>query len=105
MKKILLVGAGLALFAGGGVAMAQMPPGGQDGPGPHGPGPGMGPRERMEMMQHMRMPPRGAAFRFRRGDAEIDVRCAEREPMQACVAAATALMDKVTSLQPAKTTP
>jgi hypothetical protein len=98
MRKILLAGTGLMLLAGGGVALAQMPPG---GPGGRGGPDDMEAHGRMEMHHHMRMRP-GAAFRFRRGDAEIDVRCAVREPMQACVAAASALLDKVSSL-PSKT--
>ena len=99
MRKVFLIGTGLALLGGGGVALAQVPPGGPDGMERD-----TGPHERMEM-HHMHMRPRGAAFRFRKGDTEIDIRCAVREPMQACVAAASALMDKVSSMQPAKTTP
>ena len=36
------------------------------------------------MMQHVE----AARFHFRRGDAEIDIKCAANEPMQACVTAA-----------------
>ena len=44
------------------------------------------------------MPPsRAAAFMIERGDTKIHVRCAENEPMQACVNAASALLDKVAS--------
>lgn len=40
-------------------------------------------------------PPPGASFRIQRGDVRLGVRCAPNEPMQACVAAASALLDKV----------
>ena len=99
MRKLLLAGTGVLLLAGGGVALAQMPP------PPAGPGPqdgATGPRERMEMrMMHMR--PRAAGFRLRRGDAEIDIRCAPNEPMQACVNAAGTLIDKVAAMQQPRT--
>ena len=50
------------------------------------------------MMRHR---PRGdgaAFFRFRRGDAEMDIKCPASENVQACVAAAGSLMDKVGSM-------
>ena len=100
MRKLLLIGAGLAVV-GGGAAMAQMPPHGpnDDGPGDRG----MGGRERMEMMGHMHHRDGGddaARFRFKRGDMEIDIRCSDREPTQACVAGASALLDKLANAQP-----
>lgn len=39
-------------------------------------------------------PPPGAHFRLRREGSLIDVRCAENEPMKACVDAAAVLLDK-----------
>ena len=97
MRKYLLAATGAAILAGTGVALAQMPPGGgpDGGPDQH--------RERPGMM-HPR-PPRGdgaAFFRFRRGDAEMDIKCPATESVQTCVAAAGALMDKVTGMQPPK---
>lgn len=97
MRKYLLVATGVALLAGGGVALAQMPPPG----GPEG-----GPEQQREHwgMMH-RMPPRGdgaAFFRFRRGDAEMDIKCPMTENVQACVAAAGSLMDKVSGMQQSK---
>jgi len=67
--------------------------------GPHGP---MGERGgwgmrhgHAEMMRRMGPPPSKAAhFRLRRGDALIDVKCADDEPMKACVDAASVLLDK-----------
>ena len=98
MRKYLLVATGVALLAGSGVALAQMPPGG----GPEG-----GPEQHHEgwgMMRH-HMHPRGdgaAFFRFRRGDAEMDIKCPVGENVQACVAAAGSLMDKVSGMQQPK---
>lgn len=40
-------------------------------------------------------PSRAATFVLERGDSRIYIHCAEGEPMQACVTAATALLDKV----------
>ena len=44
---------------------------------------------------------RGARFRFQRGDARIDIRCGDNEPMNLCVEGASRLIDKVMSLRPA----
>ena len=113
MKKVLLTGAALGILVVG-TAVAQTPPpppgpppGGPDGPGrPHfpGPGPGMmgpgGPGHGPERMMHMmEMMSKGAAFHLRRGESRLDIKCAENEPMKACVDAATALLDKVSSLR------
>ena len=120
MKSWLMAGAGVVLMSGIGVAMAQAPaaapppppPGagapqaggpGMEERGPRGPmgpmgGPGMeehfGWRHRMAM-RHMPPPPSKAAhFRLRKGDAAVDVKCADDEPTKACVDAAAVLMDK-----------
>jgi hypothetical protein len=119
MRKYLIIGSSLALLASGGVAMAQMPPGGpngQGGPGaPGGPhGPGMGPQEQWnmhrhwEMMEHMHHHrAEGTSFRFRKGDASVEVKCSDSEPVQACVNAAGTLLDKLHNVQsqPGQTTP
>jgi hypothetical protein len=42
----------------------------------------------------------GARFQFRRGDAQIDIRCPQTESLQSCVQAASQLIDKVHSLTP-----
>lgn len=105
VKKRLIAAAGLAVVLAGGVAMAQ----GSNGPpdrdqqGEARRGPDGGPREgrmggfmRMHMRPSMTMPSKAAHFRFRRGDAMIDIKCADDEPMKACVDAGTALLDKAT---------
>ena len=46
-------------------------------------------------MMGMMHGPRGAHFVFGRGDAVADIKCADNEPMRACVEAASALMDKL----------
>jgi hypothetical protein len=123
MKKILMLGAGLALMGATGVALAQapLPPAGAppaaeappSGAGPHGPGmmrgPGMHGRGMMPGMMHgpgpraFGPPPsKAASFSFQRGDMRIRIRCAENEPMQNCVNAASALMDKVGAMAPAE---
>jgi hypothetical protein len=43
----------------------------------------------------------GARFRFQRGDARIDIRCGDNEPMSLCVEGASRLIDKVMSLRSA----
>lgn len=120
MKRYLLIGTGIALLAGGGVALAQMSPGGMDrmerggydgsemrGPGMHGPG--MMPPHDYDMMRRHHGegegPGSAAAFRFKRGDMEIGIRCSEREPVQACVNAASALFDKINGASSAPKTP
>lgn len=91
----------------GGPAGPGGPEGWRRGPPPfmeHGPmGRGMehGPMGRdMEhgpMGRGMQPPPptKAAVFHFRRGDARIDIKCADDEPTKACVDAATVLMDKL----------
>ncbi|MBO1079674.1 hypothetical protein [Roseomonas haemaphysalidis] len=117
MRKFVMLGAGLMLMGATGVALAQTaappppapqaqadtppppPPGGPGmrgagGPGMRGPMGGPGPF-------HGGPPPsRAASFHIEKGDTELHVRCAENEPMQACVNAASALLDKVSASQP-----
>ena len=98
MKRLTLIGAGLAMLAGSGVAMAQMPP---PSPGATDMHDGGGPGARFEMMRRMRHES-GAAFRFRKGDASIGIKCPSAETVQACVSAAGTLIDKISSMpQPA----
>jgi hypothetical protein len=55
------------------------------------------------MMRHMREHEeehehgggRGAYLRFKRGDAEVDIRCPEDESMRDCLSAAATLLDKL----------
>lgn len=115
-----MIGAGAALLAAvaaGGAALAQTAPSAQPGgaepsqaqhagpaspdssaypPGPFGPDRMHRPLwGRRGMMGMMPPPPRGAHFHFGRGDAVVDVQCAENEPMRACADAASSLLDKL----------
>ncbi len=125
MNKLLIVGAGFGAMLLAGVAVAQgtnnppspgasPPPGEMGGSmrGPHGGpdgemrgshggpdgemrgshgGPGM-----MRMMHEMhRHESKAAHFRFRKGDAMVDIKCADDEPTKACVDAGAALLDKL----------
>ena len=47
------------------------------------------------MMEAMRPVSKAARFQFSRGEAEVDIRCAEDEPMRACADAAGVLIDKL----------
>ena len=110
MNRVLIAGAGFGAMLAAGVAAAQSPPappgaspppppgemrgphGGPDGDmrGPHG-GPGM--MRAMHEMHHRDS--KAAHFRFRKGDAMVDIKCADDEPMKACVDAGSALLDKL----------
>ena len=107
--RYLMIAIAAASLVSGGVALAQMPPGG-DGPlGPmqHGGhehheheqgGYDHGEREHMDMMEHMHHQqgrPHGTAFHIKRGDTEVDIACSERESVQSCVSGASALLDKL----------
>ncbi len=94
MTRFILIGTCAAFLAGGGVALAQMPPAGPPGDGPHGPMDGGGPMGHMQWRHHRQMAP-GTAFRFKKGDAEVGIRCSALEPVQACVSGASALIDKL----------
>jgi hypothetical protein len=51
---------------------------------------------RMMMAMHRPPPPSKAAhFRFRKGDAVVDIKCADDEPTKSCVDAGSALLDKL----------
>ncbi|WP_415623907.1 hypothetical protein, partial [Methylobacterium mesophilicum] len=64
------------------------PPGGpRRGPGPDGAPPPP--------------PPKGAHFRLERGDARIDVKCADEDSMKACADITLQLLDKLATLRPA----
>ncbi|WP_200845239.1 hypothetical protein [Roseomonas sp. 18066] len=123
MRKMLMLGAGALLLGASGLAVAQTatppaapqgqaatppppPPGGPMG-GPGGPGRPPGPPPRFAhggpdggpgFGHRPPPPPRGASFKLERGETSISVRCAENETMQACVTAASALLDKMNSV-------
>jgi hypothetical protein len=116
MKRMLFTAVCLAAAAGG-VALAQNapapstpgavpPPAAFASPPPDGPG-GRGGPHRPGFWHHMppgehgfMAPSRAASFRFRRGDAMVDVKCAETETTKACVDAAGAMLDKLKAAQP-----
>ncbi|MBC9177384.1 hypothetical protein [Pseudoroseomonas ludipueritiae] len=124
MKKILMLGAGLALMGATSVAMAQAPqppaaapqtteaapPPPPGGPGMHrhgmrGPGgPGMMHGPGPHRFGPPPPPSKAASFNFQNGDMRIRIRCAEDEPMQNCVNAASALIDKVGGMTSAPAT-
>lgn len=95
---------GVLLLLGTVAASAQSAPG-TPPPPPGGPEVGMM-HGHMEghggyMGMHRPMMSKAAAFRFRRDGAEIDIKCAADEPTKACVDAASILIDKVNSANPA----
>jgi hypothetical protein len=104
-RILLMIGAVILLSAASALAQdapsaATPPP--ADGPMPGIPRPPMGDRGGWMAMHrhHMAMLQKAAAFRFKRGDAEIDIKCAVDEPTRACVEAAATLIDKVTASVP-----
>ena len=60
---------------------------------------GMGMAPMMMWRRQMMRATGGAQFHFARGKARIDVRCSVQEDMQACVRAATELLDKIAALR------
>ena len=112
MKALTMLGpmlvGGAVLLGVAGPAAAQPAPSGTPEPGPTSEGGPNGhagmhggpPLMRPGMMRMMR-PSKGARFHFSRNDGVVDVKCAEDEPMRACVDAASALLDKLAA-QPAK---
>jgi uncharacterized iron-regulated membrane protein len=125
MKSWMWMSAGVGVMMAAGVAVAQVPPTmppaapgtpppaemhagpGHDGmrmehgpmehgPMEHGPmGPHMGWMMRHMMEAHRPPPSKAAHFRFRKGDAMVDIKCADDEPTKACVDAGSALLDKL----------
>jgi hypothetical protein len=113
MKALLLSGFVIALLTGGAFAQASgqpptpPPPGAApssvgpgaeagdiNGPPPPPPPDGPGPRG-----QRLPPPPeRAAHFRLQRGDALVDVKCADEEPMKACADLALQMVDRLQAL-------
>jgi hypothetical protein len=101
----IVIAAAMLLSAGAALAQdALNPPPPPGAPGPGMPHPPMEGRGGWMGMHHghmgMMMMPRGAAFRFKKDGAEIDIHCAANEPTKACVDAAGTLIDKVTAAAP-----
>jgi hypothetical protein len=82
MKALLLSGFVIALLTGGAFAQANGQP-------PSPPAPGMAPPP---------PPERAAHFRLQRGDALIDVKCADEESMKACGDLALQMVDRLQAL-------
>lgn len=110
--RAMVLGVGLAMLGGMGLAQAQTAQGGQAGVhGQTAPGtagemdqqmPMMGGQTGMPMMGgHMGMPMmhgRGAIFAFRSPRGGIFIRCAADESMRACADAAAMLMHEVANM-------
>lgn len=78
------------------IVVVPAPPEAPDlGPG-LGPEPGLGRRP----PPGLALPNPAARFHIRRGDLDVDIHCALREPMRNCVEAASALIDKLNGLTP-----
>ncbi len=114
-KTAALLGAAALLFATAVVAQPAPPPDGprngpeagapppppggrRPGPEAGAPPPPGGPRRGPDAPPPP--PPKGAHFRFERGDARIDVKCADDEPMKACADITLQLLDKLSNLKP-----
>ncbi|GJE38713.1 hypothetical protein [Methylobacterium persicinum] len=110
MKRLLCL-AGVATLLLGTAAMAQTPPPRGPRPGPEadappppppppgGPGFGRGP-DAPPPPPPPPPPSKAAHFVFQRGDARIDVKCADDEPTKACADTITQLLDKLQSMKP-----
>lgn len=104
MNRLLCL-AGAATLLLGTAAMAQTPPRGPR-PGPEAdapppPPPPGDPRRGPDGPPPPPPPPSKAAhFIFERGDARIDVKCADDEPTKACADTISQLLDKVQALKP-----
>ncbi|RYC31997.1 hypothetical protein D3273_11280 [Lichenibacterium minor] len=119
MRRLLLAAAGLALLipaglsqtawaqtAPGAAPAAQATPAGQTGPmggpgmpppppgGPRGPGAPGGPG----MMPPPPPPSRAAHFHLQRGDAVVDVKCADDDSTKGCADIVNAMLDKLAAL-------
>ena len=96
--RYILLGTAALLIAGVAVAQPAPPDGGPSGED-HGPRSemrgGMGMRGHRGMMQRMMEGGKAAHFHVRRGDSRVDIKCADDEPMKACIDAATTLLDKL----------
>ncbi len=112
MKTMGWVATGVGVVLAAGVAVAQVPNAPPpDAPPPQAPGTrgpmaemggDMGPGEHrhgwggmMRGMRHGPPPSKAARFMIRRGDSVVAIKCADDEPMKACVDAGSALLDKL----------
>ncbi|MCJ2011749.1 hypothetical protein [Methylobacterium sp. J-076] len=106
-KTAALLGATALLFATAAMAQPAPPPPGGPRPGPEAgapppPPPPGGPRRGPDAPPPPPPPPpKGAHFQFERGDARIDVKCADDESMKACADITLQLLDKLSAMKPA----
>jgi len=100
MKAYLISGVMLAMLAG--AAHAQtIAPGGLSGPGaPVGPGASVGPGPAGAQPASAPKPPPGksAHFILQDGDAMVDVKCSDDEPMKTCAEITLQILDKLAAL-------
>ena len=103
-KTQLAAALGLAVLTGGAAAAQTMtPPPRPDAMSPEVAAPEEGPERghgggMRHMGDHMRdhmRPSKAAFFHLRKGDARVDIKCADDEPTKACIDAASALLDKL----------
>ncbi|GJD35060.1 hypothetical protein [Methylobacterium aerolatum] len=117
-KTAALLGATALLFATAAVAQPAPPPpdaprgGPEAAPPPPPPGgrragpdggpppPPGGPRRGPDGPPPPPPPSKAAHFRFERGDARIDVKCADDESMKTCADLTLQLLDKLSTLKP-----
>ncbi len=108
MRRLLLAAAGLALLIPAALAQTAPAPGAPPAAGQPGPmgGPGMpppppgGPRGPggPGMMPPPPPPSRAAHFHLQRGDALVDVKCADDDTTKACADTVNAMLDKLAAL-------
>ena len=98
MKTAALLGATALLLATAAVAQPAPPDGLRGRMDVGAPPPPGGPRRGPDIPP----PPKAAHFIVARGDARIDVKCADDEPMKACADITLQLLDKLSTLKPAE---
>lgn len=104
-RLFALAGAATLLLGTAAIAQTPPPPRGPrpgpeaDAPPPPPPPPG-GPRRGPDGPPPPPPPSKAAHFIFERGDARIDVKCADDEPTKACADTITQLLDKLQTMKP-----
>jgi hypothetical protein len=88
MNKLLIAGGVLSVMMGAAFAQTSAPP------PPSAPPPG-GSRS---LPPFIPSPSKGAHFRLQDGDAAVDVKCAEDEPMKLCADITLQILEKLVSL-------
>ena len=99
-KTAALLGATALLMATAAVAQPAPPDGPRGRMDAGAPPPPGGPRRGPDAPPPP-PPPKAAHFIVARGDARVDVKCADDEPMKACADITFQLLDKLSTLKPA----